>query len=65
MASLITIFREEPDPRRGDARRHDLLEILKIALVASVCGVGAAWTSPEFAEDREPLLREFLRLENG
>ena len=56
MASLITIFREMPDPRRGNAQRHELLDILTIALVASVCG---AESCVDFAEDREPLLREF------
>jgi predicted transposase YbfD/YdcC len=65
MISLITIFREMPDPRRGNAQRHDLLDILTIALVASVCGAESCVDFAEFAEDREPLLREFLRLENG
>jgi len=65
MASLITIFREMPDPRRGNARRHDLLDILTIALVASVCGAESCVDFAEFAGDRAPLLREFLRLENG
>lgn len=65
MPSLITIFREMPDPRCGNARRHDLLDILTIALVASVCGAESCVDFAEFAEDREPLLREFLRLENG
>lgn len=65
MASLITIFREMPDPRRGNAQRHELLDILAIALVASVCGAESCVDFAEFAEDREPLLREFLSLENG
>jgi predicted transposase YbfD/YdcC len=65
MPSLITIFRELPDPRSGNAQRHDLLDILTIALVASVCGAESCVDFAEFAEDREPLLREFLRLENG
>lgn len=65
MASLITIFREMPDPRCGNAQRHELLDILAIALVASVCGAESCVDFAEFAEDREPLLREFLRLENG
>lgn len=63
--SLITIFREMPDPRRGNAQRHDLLDILTIAVVASVCGAESCVDFAEFAEDRELLLREFLRLENG
>ena len=65
MPSLITIFRAIPDPRRGNAQRHDLLDILTIALVASVCGAESCVDFAEFAEDREQLLREFLRLENG
>jgi predicted transposase YbfD/YdcC len=65
MVSLITIFRDMPDPRRGNAQRHDLLDILTIALAASVCGAETCVDFAEFAEDREPLLREFLRLENG
>lgn len=65
MPSLITIFREMPDPRSGNAQRHDLLDILTIALVASVCGAESCVDFAEFAGDREPLLREFLVLENG
>ena len=38
MPSATTIFRAMPDPRRGNARQKDLLDILTIALVASVCG---------------------------
>jgi len=64
MAPLITIFREMPDPRCGNAQRHDLLNILTIALVASVCGAQSCVDFAEFAEDRELLLRELLRLEN-
>ncbi|MFD2714762.1 transposase family protein, partial [Tistrella mobilis] len=38
MPSLITILRQVPDPRTGNARRHELLDILVIALTASICG---------------------------
>ncbi|MGC9458107.1 MAG: ISAs1 family transposase [Halothiobacillaceae bacterium] len=65
MTSLITIFRDIPDPRCGNAQRHALLDILTIALVASVCGAETCVDFAEFAGDREPLLREFLSLENG
>jgi hypothetical protein len=54
-----------PDPRRGNAQRHELLDILTIALVASVCGAESCVDFAEFAEDREPRLREFLGLEGG
>lgn len=65
MVSLITILREMPDPRRGNAQRHDLLDILTIALVASICGAGSCVDFADFAEEREPLLREFLSLKGG
>jgi len=38
--ALIDTLGEIPDPRRGNAQRHEPLGILTIALVASVCGAG-------------------------
>ena len=63
--ALIDTLGEIPDPRRGNAQRHELLDILTIALVASVCGAESCVDFAEFAEDREVLLREFLSLRNG
>ena len=54
-----------PDPRTGNATRHDLLEILTIALTATICGAESCSDFADFAVDREDLFREFLRLENG
>ncbi|BAI72011.1 transposase (plasmid) [Azospirillum sp. B510] len=54
-----------PDPRTGNAKRHDLLEILTIALTATVCGAESCADFADFAVDREGLFRSFLRLENG
>lgn len=65
MSWLITILRDVPDPRRGNARRHDLLDVLTIALVASICGCESCVEFADFGEDREELFREFLGLENG
>jgi predicted transposase YbfD/YdcC len=62
---LITILRDVPDPRRGNATRHDLLDILMIALTASICGCEGCVEFADFAEDREDLFREFLSLSNG
>ena len=63
--ALIDTLGEIPDPRRGNAQRHELLDILAIALVASVCGAESCVDFAEFGEDRETLLREFLILKNG
>lgn len=58
-------FAELPDPRTGNARRHDLQEVLFIALLASLCGAGSCVDMADFAEAKEPLLRQFLKLEGG
>jgi len=58
-------FSALPDPRTGNAKRHDLLEVLTMALTAAVCGAESCSDFADFAVDREDLFREFLRLENG
>src|SRR5208283_2070577 len=65
MSWLITILRDVPDPRSGNATRHELLDILMIALTASICGCEGCVEFADFAEDREELFREFLSLQNG
>jgi predicted transposase YbfD/YdcC len=65
MSWLERCFAELPDPRSGNATRHDLLEVVTIALVASVCGAESCVDFADFARDREGLFREFLTLENG
>ena len=62
---MLEILGGVPDPRTGNAQRHELLDLLAIALVASVCGAESCVDFAEFAEDRELLLREFLSLKNG
>ena len=62
MPSLITILRQMPDPRTGNAQRHALLDLPVSALAALVCGAGRC---VGFAGDRDNLLLEFLSLENG
>ena len=46
MSWLITILRDVPDPRTGNATRHDLLDLLAIALTASIWAVRAASSLP-------------------
>lgn len=65
MPSLITILRQVPDPRTGNARRRELLDLLMIALTASICGCESCVDFANFAEDREEPLREFFSLPNG
>jgi hypothetical protein len=51
MGWLDACFAELPDPRPGNATRHDLIEVVTIALVASVCG---AESCMEFADLARP-----------
>src|SRR4051812_10434094 len=63
MDGFIACFEGLEDPRSGNAGRHDLLEILMIALCTVLCGGQSAMA--EFAEDKEAFLRSFLTLEHG
>jgi predicted transposase YbfD/YdcC len=65
MASIWARLAELPEPRTGNARRHKLLDILTIALVASICGAESCVDIADFARDREALFREFLELPGG
>ena len=65
MASILTHLAAVPDPRRGNARRHRLVDVLTIALVASVCGAESCTDFADFGRDRRNLFREFLELPGG
>jgi predicted transposase YbfD/YdcC len=64
MGKFRTFFRRVPDPRADNAR-HDLLEILVIALAAVLCGAEGCADMAEFGRAKEAALRLFLRLEHG
>jgi predicted transposase YbfD/YdcC len=58
-------FSVVPDPRLDRQKRHNLLDILAIAVCAVLCGADA-WTEvEEFGKARLDWLRTFLKLENG
>jgi predicted transposase YbfD/YdcC len=64
MGKFRKVFRKLEDPRAANAR-HDLLEVLIIALAATLCGAEGASDMSEFGRAKEGLLRQFLRLEHG
>ncbi len=64
MQEFTKIFRSLPDPRAPNAL-HELLDILVIALAATLCGAKCATDMALFGQSKEPLLRQFLRLEHG
>lgn len=64
MGKFRRFFRRVPDPRADNAR-HDLLELLVIALAAVLCGAESCSDMADFGQAKEGLLRVFLRLEHG
>ena len=64
MRKFQRAFRRLPDPRADNAR-HNLLEMLVVALAASLCGATSCEDMAEFGRAKEDLLRGFLRLEHG
>lgn len=64
MGKFRKVFRRLADPRAANAR-HDLLEILVIALAAVLCGAEGCADMAEFGQAKEGLLRLCLRLEHG
>lgn len=65
MVWLSECFSDVPDPRTGNAVRHELLEVLTIALTAAICGAETCVDFADFAVDRQALFRSFLKLQNG
>lgn len=61
---LLSILREVRDPRDGNAR-HDLAELLFLALAATLCGAKSCVDIADFVEGREEELREVVTLEHG
>ena len=64
MGKFKKVFRGLRDPRAANAS-HELLEILFIALAATLCGAACASDMAQFGCAKEDLLRNFLRLEHG
>lgn len=58
-------FEGVEDPRTGNRRRHDLLEVLFVALCASLCGAESCVDMADFAAAKEDELREVLALAGG
>ncbi|HEY3910990.1 MAG TPA: ISAs1 family transposase [Stellaceae bacterium] len=65
MPGFDNCFAELKDPRSGGARRHDLNEILTIALCAVLSGGQTAVDMAVFAEAKQEYLGSFLELKNG
>jgi len=65
MQDLNVIFEGVKDPRRSNATRHDLHEMLMIALLSTLCGGEGCSDMALFGRCKEAFLRRFLKLEHG
>jgi predicted transposase YbfD/YdcC len=65
MGGLTSCFWELRDPRSSRLKRHDLYEILMIALCAILSGGQNAVDMEIFAEAKQDFLARFLPLRNG
>ena len=62
MRELLVVFQEVEDPRRGNAKRHDLHEMLVIALLSTLTGGRACVEMEDYGCAAERWLRTFLAL---
>ena len=63
--TLEAQFAELTDPRSDHTRRHKLIDIVMVAILAVICGADG-WTDiEEFGRAREAWLRRFLELPHG
>ncbi len=63
--TLTEAFAGLQDPHTGPARRHDLREMILMALCAVLCGADTWVDAADWAEDNETWLRRYLVLERG
>jgi predicted transposase YbfD/YdcC len=64
MDRFVALFGELPDPRAENAR-HELCELLFIALAATLCGAESCADMAEFGRAKQAALRRVLRLAHG
>ena len=64
---LLEHFSVMPDPRRINHGRlkHELIDIIIIAIVATICGADNWVDIEKFGQAKEDWFKQFLKLENG
>ncbi|WP_158288404.1 ISAs1 family transposase [Mucilaginibacter psychrotolerans] len=58
-------FRWIPDPRRGNHKLHNLVEVLLLSVIAVICGAESWYDMEAFGNDKKEFLKQFLSLEHG
>ena len=64
-SSLIEHLKKVPDPRVKRSRRHELMDILVIALCATIAGADDWVEVVQFAQAKKASFATFLQLPNG
>src|SRR6266542_4945133 len=64
MKTFTAYFSEIEDPRARNAR-HDLLEVMFVALAATLCGAEDCTDMAVFARAKLDFLRQVVKLEHG
>ena len=65
MEKLRAIFQGVDDPRKSNAKKHDLIEMLVIALLATLSGKSSCSSFARYAKVNCEFLRGFLELKGG
>jgi len=63
--SLFDSLGQVPDPRRERTKLHQLVDILVIAVCATICAAETWEEIAEFGQAKESWFRKFLALPNG
>jgi hypothetical protein len=63
--TLTEVFGKLEDPRAGPAKKHDLCEMILIALCAVLCGADSWVDVADCGEDNEEGLKGYLKLAHG
>jgi len=63
--SILLQFSAIPDPRRDRGRRHKLIDVMTIAVLAVICGAETWSDMEDFGEGTEAWLKTFLALPHG
>ena len=63
--TLISILKKIDDPRIERTRLHNLIDILMIAICASMCGMTGWEEFESFGEEKKEWFNSFLELPNG
>jgi predicted transposase YbfD/YdcC len=63
--NLLHHFSSLPDPRVDRTKRHQLLDIIGLAICAVICGADGWEAIEEYGKTKESWLRQFLELPHG